>query len=657
MFTISRKTDVNFFWSISALNPALNECFCPPSESSNQIEKPCFAQIEPESSYIRLEVIYMKHILTTLLVLSSLGLANAQKNKSTVELDKQLEELLKVSKAPGFAVAVVKGDQVIYSKGFGYSNLEKKEKVDENTLFAIGSTTKAFTTGLLGIMEDEKELSFEDSPIKYLPELRFSNDLLNNEITIEDLVCHRSGLPRHDFSWYLFPTPNKHELLARVQYQEPFADIRTQWYYNNFGYLIQGMITEELTGKTWEQNIEERYFKPLGMARSTVTLKDWLAQTNVATGYELRNLKTSEPVNYFNISAMSPAGSINSSVKDMTAWLQVWLNDGKYKDQQILPLAYIAKAMNPLMLMGTGIADPKFPDQHLKSYGYAWFTSSYKGHYRMEHGGNIDGFSANVCLMPADDYGVVVLTNQDGSLVPALARDIVVDYFMSLPKTDWIDYHNERMKVYEKMVKDQADVAENNRQKNTRPSHEFEDYEGNYHHPGYGTFTVTTSNDSLYAQFTERRYFLEHWHYDTYKPFEVKNGKVDTLAGLGNDLVFYMDWSGQIVKAEIKLEPTLDAISFKRTALVKAENLELYKSYAGDYQLQGITLKVKDKGNGQLTLDVPGQPQYTLSAASETEFVLEGLTGYKAQFLKGKEGQWELHMIQPNGTFIAKKAQ
>src|SRR5690606_17243073 len=380
-------------------------------------------------------------VLPFLFLITSLT-SFAQGALNTKQLDKKLKELQESTQTVGFSVAVVKGNEVIYAKGFGYRDLENKLKVDENTLFAIGSTSKAFTTALLGIMEEEKGLSFTDSPKKYLPGLELFNEDLNNNLTILDMVSHRTGLPRHDFSWYLFPTEQKDSLLARVKYQEPFTGINNTWYYNNFMYLAQGLIAEKLTGKSWEDNIRERFFVPLNMTTSNLSIAELKQQSNISKGYGLENFETNKVLPYYNIAAISPAGSINSSAKELANWVKVWLNDGQYNNTQILPKAYVEKAINPLMFVGTGIADKAFPDQHLKSYGYAWFVSSYKGHYRLEHGGNIDGFSANVALFPTDKLGIIVLANQDGSALPSLARNIISEELLQLEKTDWTAYYN-----------------------------------------------------------------------------------------------------------------------------------------------------------------------------------------------------------------------
>jgi len=260
----------------------------------------------------------MKKLLVLLLSVLTISVVSAQKDKRLKGIDDELNELLEVTKAPGFAVAVVEGDQIVYAKGFGYSDYENKTPADGNTLFAIGSSSKAFTSAILGLLRDEDKLSFDDSPSEYIPELKFYNDEMNNHINIKDLMVHRTGLPRHDYSWYFFPTDNKDSLLQRVEYHEPFTGLREQWYYNNFMFLAQGVIAERITGKSWEENIKERFFIPLEMTRSNTSIKELEESTNAAIGYELKNDSVITKMDYYHIAGMSPAGSINSSVNDMS---------------------------------------------------------------------------------------------------------------------------------------------------------------------------------------------------------------------------------------------------------------------------------------------------------------------------------------------------
>lgn len=577
--------------------------------------------------------------------------AFGQDSKVISKLDKELALLMNDTKTVGYAVAIVKGDKIIYSKGFGFRDLEGKKKVDEHTLFAIGSTSKAFTTALLGVLEEKKDFSFHDNPRKYIPELEFYNDELNSKLTVLDLVSHRTGIPRHDFSWYLFPTKNKDSLLQRVKYHEPFTGIREHWYYNNFMYLTQGVIAERLTGKSWEENVKEQFFQPLKMSRSNTSLKEWLSDENRSFGYQLVDYKNSVKTDYFDISGMSPAGSINSSVNEMSNWLIAWINNGKYNENQVIPEQYIQRAIQPQMIMD-GLSNPELPSQHLNSYAYAWMVSSYKGHYRLEHGGNIDGFSANVCFFPTDSLGIVVLTNQDGSSLPALARNTIADYLLDVEHTDWRKKHVEKMSA---VIEDKNESKEEETARiGTHRS--LVEFEGEYSHKGYGTFSITLKNDSLFAQFPVLKMYLSPYRNDVFEPFLYKNGKVDSTDEINIKFNFGSNDLGEIDGVGLKVEPTLpEAIKFKRTPKVTMVSDEVLSQYIGKYELSGMKLTVRSNENSTLFLTVPGQPEYTLLPVSDSIFVLKDLNGYKVEFIQDEKGIMKMNLIQPNGTFSATK--
>ncbi len=191
-------------------------------------------------------------------------------------LDTAFERIMKDWKAAGFAVAVVEKNKVIYARGFGYKDWEKKAPVTTNTQFAIGSCTKAFTAALIGLLARDGKVDI-DKPVKnYLPALNFYNNEMNNNVTLRDMMSHRTGVSRYDYSWFFFPSRSRDTLMQRVQYMEPSEPLRRKWQYNNFMYLLQGAVAEKITGKSWEDNIREKFFKPLGMNNSTVSLAEWI---------------------------------------------------------------------------------------------------------------------------------------------------------------------------------------------------------------------------------------------------------------------------------------------------------------------------------------------------------------------------------------------
>ncbi|OUS01996.1 penicillin-binding protein [Flavobacteriales bacterium 33_180_T64] len=590
-------------------------------------------------------------ILFSLLVSTSIY----AQDKRLKNIDKELDKILEVTKAAGFAVAVVEGDKIIYAKGFGYSDYENKIPVDANTLFAIGSSTKAFTASVLGILRDDGKLSFDDNPRDYAPDLEFYNDKMNTNIIIKDLMRHSTGLPRHDGSWYFFPTHNKDSLLMRIKHQEPFTGIRQQWYYNNFGFLAQGVIAEKITGKSWEDNIRDLFFKPLEMNRSNATIAEMKSSSNAALGYELKDNIISKMA-YYDIAGMSPAGSINSSVNDMSKWLITWINDGTYNDKDIIPQNYRDEAMSSQMVVAGKIPDDKFPDIHFANYGYGWFLQSYKGHYRVDHGGNIDGFSANVAFFPSDNIGIVVLANQNGSPVPNLVRNTISDRMLGEEHSNWTDQYKENLEKRNKAEAEAEDEPETSNVKNTKPSHIKMDYTGSYNNKGYGKFDIIIENDTLFTQLNTKRQYLHHYHYDTFEFIDVVNGKIDT-SGIGNSLkiTFSTNDSGDISNAKVAAEPTVDPIEFKRTPNSIDVDLKTLDGYIGDYEISGTEIKVYIKKEA-LYFFVTGQPEYELIPTAKHKFSFKTLEGFKIEFIASEDGKiTELKAIQPNGIFTAKR--
>ena len=601
----------------------------------------------------------MKNIFLFLLLTFYATVAFGQKKSSSDRfsgLDSELNALLKDWHAAGFAVAVVEKDKIIYAKGFGYRDYENKLPVTTNTNFAIGSSSKAFTSGLLGILKEDGKLTFEDSPIKHIPELRFKNAEMNELITIRDIMTHRTGLPRHDISWYLFSSNSRDSLIQRIAYQEPFAKVREKWYYNNFMFLTQGVIAERITGRSWEENIDQHFFQLLEMKTSSTVIDGLKNGADASFGYMVKDDSVIKKMDYYDIAAMGPAGSINSNVTEMSNWIMTWIGGGKFKDKQILPESYIKEAMSSQMVISGGVPEKEFPDLHMSNYGYGWFTSSYKGHYRVEHGGNIDGFSANVSFFPTDSIGIVVLANQNGSMIPGLVRNIISDRVLKETRTDWNKTYKERADKAKAAEKEASASKTSSQKTGTKPSRLLVEFAGDYSNPGYGSLEVFVKNDSLFAKAGKNNMWLKHFHYDIFNPYPVTDGKVDTVGSIGIQFNFRTGDSGDISSFVSKLEPAVDHIEFKRTPKgVIMEKAELEK-YVGEYELAGMTAKFYIKGENTLYLFVPGQPEYELLPLEKHKFALKIVEGYKVEFVEDESGNLtEVLFVQPNGTFKANK--
>jgi CubicO group peptidase (beta-lactamase class C family) len=571
-------------------------------------------------------------------------------------LDTCFQRILKEWHAAGFAVAVVEKNKLVYSIGVGYKDYENKLPVTTNTLFAIGSCTKAFTASLLGLLNKEEKVDFDKPVHDYLPELKFYNDEMTDHITLRDMMCHRTGLPRHDFSWYFFPSQSRDSLLQRIRYMEPSAGLREKWQYNNFMFMLQGLVVEKITGKTWEENVRQSIFLPLGMNNSDLSIDEMTRSTDVSLGYDVKKDSLIHKTDYYHIEAMAPAGSINSSVSDMSKWVTTWINAGKFNGKEILPAAYIAQALSSQMVVSGSLPDKEKSDIFLSNYGFGWVISSYRGHYRAEHGGNINGFSASTCLFPTDSIGIIVLCNQDASAVPSVVRNIIADRMLNIKYFDW---QSDLKRTVDKARIGQQEMQKNktsSRKKGTQLSHPLKEFEGIYANKGYGSFELTVINDSLFAFSGSHTWWLRNYHYDVFEPFDKdpKDG-IDTTEET-NLMQFQMNKAGDLEGFAMTVEPTLKPMVFSRTPKPKEMSKDSLQKYTGEYTMGPQVFKVYLKSEKTLMLSVSGQPEYELVPIDKNKFLIKMLSGFTIQFNENEQGQIiELLAIQPNGTFKASR--
>lgn len=606
----------------------------------------------------------MRKIAVIILLLSNSIVIFAQKKKAVTSIDPfagidtVFQRVLKNQKAVGFAVAVVNKNKIIYAKGYGYRDNEKKLPVTPNTLFAIGSCTKAFTASLLGILNKDGEVDFDKSPHDYLPGLRFFNKEMDDEITVRDMMCHRTGLPRHDYSWYLFRSSSRDSLMHRIKYMEPTASVRQIFQYNNFMFLLQGMITEKLTGKSWEENVKSKIFEPLGMNSSNFSIHTMEKVNDASLGYTVIKDSVIKKMDYYDIDAMGPAGSINSSINEMASWVMTWINGGKFNGKEILPASYITQAMSSQMVAGAGLPDSEIPDAQFSNYGFGWFLSSYRSHYRVEHGGNIDGFSASTSFFPTDSIGIVVLCNQNSSALPGIVRNIISDRLLGLKKIDWISRADSAAAKTKKVLKEAEKNRISNQKTGTHLSHNLKDYTGLFNNPGYGTMDAFLRNDSLFLHIPNGDMWLRHFHYDVFEPFDVdKETGIDTSNKSDLRIQFHSNPAGEISKISLPLQPGLTDIEFNRIPKPEEITIEALKKYVGTYEFApGQEVKIYIKGEKTLYAFVKGQPEYELVPTGKNIFDFKILSGYRVQFEEDKEGAIiSVSFIQPNGTFKATK--
>ena len=564
-------------------------------------------------------------------------------------LDTLVAKVLKDWHAPGVSIAVVEKGKVIYTGGFGYRDIDKKLPVTENTQFGIGSCTKAFTASILGMLAKDDKVDLDKPVRNYLPELKFQNEYTNIHATLRDMMCHRTGLPRHDMSWYA-SWATRNEFLERIQYLEPTAELREKWQYNNFMFMAQGVVIEKLTGKSWEDNMKEKILKPLGMNNTNLSTKDMEKSGDHSLAYSSTD-SSIKAIPYRNIDAMGPAGSVNSCAKDMAQWLITWINNGKYNGKEIIPSSYRSEAITIQMATGGGLPGAENSDIHINGYGLGWGISSYRGHYRVEHGGGIDGFITTTGFFPSDSIGIFVVSNQGQPV--AVIRNFIADRMLKLPYRNWNKFQLDATQKAKEAAKSVVKNDSLNHVFNTKPSHALADYAGIYTNPGYGKIEIKSTENKLTSNFNSIDIRFEHYHYDQFKAYPEDPSLEDATLMVN----FHTDEKGTISKLTIPFESGVKDIEFVKETKSMDLAKDALQQYTGEYELApGMVAKFYVKGEKTLYAFIEGQPEYELVAIKKDEFNLKVMTGYSVKFESNEKGEvTAVNFIQPNGVFKAPK--
>ena len=575
--------------------------------------------------------------------------AAAQKAASPFQgFDAYVTKTMQDWKDPGLAIAIVHNDSIVLMKGYGTRTMGTTQPVDEHTLFAIGSSSKAFTATLVAMLVDEGKMRWDDPATQYLPGFQLYDPFVTRELTVRDLLTHRSGLTRGDLVWYATDYGSD-EILRRVRYLKPTWSVRTRFGYQNIMYLAAGQAASHAAGKSWSDLVQERIFSPLGMTESNTSTRALAGRSNVATPHtEIDD--TLRTVPWHNIDAIGPAGSINSSVSDMIKWVRFQLAEGKVGGKSLVSASALGETHQAQMVIPVS-ADARAvnPYTHLSSYGMGWFLSDYRGRQLDQHGGNIDGMSAMVAIMPEEKIGLVILTNANGSPVPTIVMNRALDALLGAPARDW---NAEYMKSRTKMVARAKEAQQKRlaqRVTGTSPSLSLDKYAGTYTDSMYGDARVQLENGKLALTFGKT--FdgeLEHWHYDTFRAHWK-----DRALGQGF-VTFALDADGKVKTVDIDGIGTMgrkpDAVSTaQKVALAANEAGKLTGSFVS--QTPALTIDVQFV-DGALKLSVPGQPLYTLLADSPTRFRMTGPPGMPAGFFVEYEMEngavKSLKLIQPS---------
>jgi len=488
-----------------------------------------------------------KIILITVLVIYN-SLVFAQTKEQLNHLDSYYEKALKEWNIPGMAIAIVKNDSIIFSKGYGYANLEEKTKVDSNTLFAIASNSKAFTATALAQLVEQKKIKWTDKVIDYLPYFKMYDEYTTQYTTIEDLLCHRSGLKTFsgDLLWY-GTTKTAEEILSAQQHLTPTSEFRTKFGYSNLAYLAAGKVIEKVTDTTWSNYVSTHFLTPLKMNRTITSTSQLKNTTNTATPYFIENKKAIE-LKWVNWDNIAPAGALISSVNDYAKWLSLNINKGTLNGKTYYNQNTYYKLTTPHINFRVG---KNSENVHFKSYALGWNTQDYQGYQIIGHGGGYDGMISKSTFVPEKGLGIIVLTNSlnwaPGALVNK-SLDVLLAH--KLDAKDWSENYLDNYKQNDSTNTAKQLKNEKLRYKLQKKHLSLKEYTGIYTDKMYGTVTVTKKDNTLYFSMDNTPIFkakLKHWNH------HIFTFRFDTnLSSLPEGkLWFDLDKNGKVAKLHI----------------------------------------------------------------------------------------------------------
>ncbi|HEX2190612.1 MAG TPA: serine hydrolase [Longimicrobiaceae bacterium] len=436
-------------------------------------------------------------------------------------LDQEVARAMREFQVPGLAIGIVKDGRVVLTRGYGVRRMGDTASVTPNTLFQIASNTKAFTAAALAMLADSGRVSWDDRVIEHLPWFRLADPYVTRELTVRDLMSHRSGLGlgAGDLIWYR-STYTPREVLERVAAVRPASSLRTTYAYQNIPWLAAGEVVATVAGEPWEAFLRRRIFAPLGMTSTLAFARDLPAEGDVAFPHS-RFQGPLRVVPRDNMDNAAPAGSLASNVVDLAKWMTVQLDSGRVADGRRLWSAQRTREMwsgQTVIPIGQPAPGLEAYTPDFAQYGLGWSLRDYRGRKVATHTGGLSGMTSRTLLVPDEKLGIVILTNTESSAHTALAWWIM-DRYLGAPQTDWTAAFAASARRAEERAAETERRQAAERVRGTRPSLPLEQYAGPYTDPVYGDASVAREGGKLVLRFGASPAFvadLEHWHHDTF---------------------------------------------------------------------------------------------------------------------------------------------
>lgn len=472
-------------------------------------------------------------------------------------LDHYINRAMEQWKIPGAAVLVIKDGEIIISKGYGVKEFGTNDRVDENTLFMIGSNTKAFTGTALALLEHEGKLNLEDKVIKYLPDFKMKDSWVTKELNIIDIVSHRMGYEtfQGDFMYWASDL-NEDEVIEKFGQLTPKYDFRTRYGYTNAGYAVAGKIIEKISDSTWDEYLKEKILKPLGMNRTTLLSVDFFKVDNIAKPHTILDNEIML-LPFENIDNMAPCGSIGSSVKELSYWLIAQLDSGKINGDTLIPYNVIAKTRRPNTIVRK--SSHPFNKTHYSLYGLGWALQDYESNEIISHTGGVNGFVTSVTLIPKEKLGIVVLTNTDQNAFFTSLKWEIIDAYLNLPYRNYDDFIFERASKQNQEKNNSISEWRDSVSMRILSDIDLNKFAGIYEHEVYGFAELILKENYLelklqhHSKVTGKlEYIGSNRFLCTYSdllygikvfPFEIENGQVKSFDLYVDDFIEFLPYT------------------------------------------------------------------------------------------------------------------
>lgn len=445
-----------------------------------------------------------------------LSLAVSAQPFDTKAVDKIVTSTMRAWGIPGAAVAIVKNDRVVYVSGYGTKELGGTAPVTGETLFQIASTSKAFTSTALAMLASDKKLSFDDPVRQHLDYFHLNDMCADSQVTIRDIVSHRTGLKRHDELWDNSPL-TREEVVRRIGKVELSKPFRSAYQYQNIMYIAAGEVVAKASGMSWDEFVKTRIFQPLAMTRTVTSDAEWNAADH-ATGYQY-DWKTGRisPQRPIDTTTIGAGGAIKSCALDMANWLRFQLSNGAFNLVQLTDPATIEETKTPnTVIRMEGLTREANTETNVMSYAMGWNVQDYRGELLVSHAGALNGFRTHVDLLPRRSAGFVIMTNIGRGLANISMRNSLADLLSNKPGRDWnayylmIDRRSDEKSAAEKEARDAKRIPD------TTPSRPLESYAGEYESAAYGIAKVSMVDGGLVLQWSRMTIPLTHFHYDVF---------------------------------------------------------------------------------------------------------------------------------------------